>query len=93
MSAFLEIGDICAEVSYQIALKDSHPVFRRINDETFEATTVEPGQPNMWNFFIEDSNFESEDLQRDMFWKLQRDHGSGNTVKNLLHVCYQLSEK
>ena len=53
MSAFLEIGDICAEVSYQIALKDSHPVFRRINDETFEATTVEPGQPNMWNFFTE----------------------------------------
>ena len=86
MSAFLEIGDICAEVSYQIALKDYHPVFRRINDETFEATTVQPGQPNMWNFFTEDSYF-------DMFWKLQRDHGAGNTVKNLLHVCYQLSEK
>ena len=50
MSAFLEIGDICAEVSYQITLKDSHPVFRKIDDETFEATTVQPGEPTMWNF-------------------------------------------
>ena len=93
MSAFLEIGDICSEVSYQITLKDSHPVFRKIDDETFEATTVQPGEPTMWNFFTEDSYFESEDSQRDMFWKLQRDHACDSTVQNLLHVCSQLSEK
>lgn len=93
MSAFLEIGDICAEVSYQITLKDSHPVFRRINDETFEATATQHGVATMWNFFTEDSYFESEDLQRDMFWKLQRDHACDSTVQNLLHVCSQLSEK
>ena len=93
MSAFLEIGDICAQVLYQITLKNSHPMFRKIDDETFEATTVQHGVPNMWNFFTEDSYFDSEDSQRDMFWKLQRDHGAENTVKNLLHVCYQLCEK